>query len=302
MVIFSHFGPNMPVNTGRLGVELFFVLSGRLMAEILFVRRAPLRSFFVRRFTRVYPALAAFATIMFLTAQLRNGDPSLYQYLSAVSFTANYSQVVIGRSPVLDHIWSLCIEEHIYILLGSLAFAQRKWSLPVPRTIAILALGAIVWGGVLSLRGFDYYHVYWRSEVRGASILIGALAYLQLRERMPPWLEANPVPLLALALVMNVDGVPGPIKYSCGTVALAVALLSVEQSTGRVKTMLSNHALRTVGLISYSLYLWQQPFYKAGGGVIYLAAAVICAVASYAIIERLMKPNLQLRYQPSVAS
>ena len=55
-----HFAPLPGINFGRMGVELFFVLSGRLMAEILFVRRFPIPAFFRRRIARVWPALFLF--------------------------------------------------------------------------------------------------------------------------------------------------------------------------------------------------------------------------------------------------
>jgi peptidoglycan/LPS O-acetylase OafA/YrhL len=59
-VLFDHFVTKSGINLGRFGVELFFVLSGRLMAEILFVQKMPLNVFFLRRFSRVYPALFVF--------------------------------------------------------------------------------------------------------------------------------------------------------------------------------------------------------------------------------------------------
>ena len=60
------------INLGRFGVELFFVLSGRLMAEILFVQKMPL-DFFLRRFSRVYPALFVFVLAMGLTSLALHG-------------------------------------------------------------------------------------------------------------------------------------------------------------------------------------------------------------------------------------
>ncbi|TIX35964.1 MAG: acyltransferase, partial [Mesorhizobium sp.] len=60
LVLIGHFFPVPGINLGVMGVEFFFVLSGRLMAEILFVERYPLKAFFKRRFSRIYPALLIF--------------------------------------------------------------------------------------------------------------------------------------------------------------------------------------------------------------------------------------------------
>jgi|GEM_PF-3598329 peptidoglycan/LPS O-acetylase OafA/YrhL len=90
-VLIAHFGSTKGINLGRFGVELFFALSGRLMAEILFVRATPLSSFFPRRISRVYPALFVLASALLLTSGA-NADPTFSQYLSAITFTANYAQ------------------------------------------------------------------------------------------------------------------------------------------------------------------------------------------------------------------
>jgi len=71
-VLFDHFVTKSGINLGRFGVELFFVLSGRLMAEILFVQKMPL-DFFLRRFSRVYPALFVFVLAMGLTSLALHG-------------------------------------------------------------------------------------------------------------------------------------------------------------------------------------------------------------------------------------
>jgi len=60
IVLTGHFGGYRVLpDLAPTGVNLFFVLSGRLMAEILFVRKTPLGPFFFHRFSRVYPGLLA---------------------------------------------------------------------------------------------------------------------------------------------------------------------------------------------------------------------------------------------------
>ncbi len=290
-VLAAHFGTAHFINLGRFGVELFFVLSGRLMAEILFIRETPLSTFFPRRFSRVYPAVFVFASLLLATASWRGNDPTASQYLSAITFTANYAQFWIGRSPVLDHIWSLCIEEHMYLLLGLVALVHRRKPLPlIPVFTALAAIGITI-GIVQTIAGYGYYQVYWRTDVRGASLLLGVIAYLQFHKHTPAafswtWL---PVLLAALGLLLNVNFVPDPIKYSLGTFCLAVSLVLMARAPPLVLRFFESPMLLRAGMWSYSIYLWQQPFAKLGGSPLlrlaHLAIAMFFALASFYIVE-----------------
>jgi peptidoglycan/LPS O-acetylase OafA/YrhL len=291
-VLLAHFGTTHLINLGRFGVELFFVLSGRLMAEILFERETPLSRFFPRRFSRVYPALFVFLCLLFATAAWRGGDPTLAQYLGAVTFTANYAQFWTGRSAVLDHIWSLCIEEHMYVLLGLIAFVNRRRRLPVVAICAGLAAIAIGIGVVQTVAGYGYYDVYWRTDVRGASLLLGVIAYMIFNEQPPARLSWTWTPLLfgALALILNMNAVPDPVKYSLGTALLALSLVLMPRAPAFALRMLEHPLLMRVGIWSYSIYLWQQPLAKFDGSLwlrpIHLAVAIILALISFHGIEQ----------------
>jgi peptidoglycan/LPS O-acetylase OafA/YrhL len=74
-----------PIYPGRLGVECFFLLSRRLMAEILFVKRKPLLVFYQRRISRIFPALG-----LFVGALLIAGIADASGAIRALTFTANY--------------------------------------------------------------------------------------------------------------------------------------------------------------------------------------------------------------------
>jgi peptidoglycan/LPS O-acetylase OafA/YrhL len=126
-VLFAHFFTSAGLNAGRLGVELFFVLSGRLMAEILFVRNMSVRKFIPRRFSRVYPALLIFvSTLLVASSWLGVLGISPLSAAASLTFTYNYYSIYIDRNPFLDHIWSLCIEEHMYFALAIISIIVRK--------------------------------------------------------------------------------------------------------------------------------------------------------------------------------
>lgn len=291
-VLVGHFVGIPGINLGRMGVELFFVLSGRLMAELLFVRRIALRDFFPRRFSRVYPALLVFALVMLATATLRGGDPTRREFLAAVTLTINYAQFFVGRSDVLDHIWSLCIEEHMYLLLGAITLLHRRFALPVVGVVVALAAIAAGIGIIQTLQGLDYVAVYWRTDVRGASLLFGVLAFLVLRGPVRGMVSWSWAPVLAgvAGVLLNLDVVPDPVKYTLGTGCFALSLVLLGQAPGFVLRVLEHPLLTRVGIWSYSLYLWQQPFYKLGGTLparaIHLGIAVAVALVSFYGVEQ----------------
>ncbi|CAN5414379.1 acyltransferase [soil metagenome] len=292
-VIVAHYGTTKGLNLGRFGVEMFFVLSGRLMAEILFVRATDLPTFFVRRISRVWPALFVFVTVC-LVASLAFGigDVGWAHWLAAVTFTTNYQYLFGINSGWLNHTWSLCVEEHTYLLLGLLAFVHRRRPLPIIAVLAGIAFAMMLNGLIQTLAGLDYYQVYWRSDVRAASILMGAAAYLLLRDRpCPPW-----VPLVfgLVAVILNYNAVPDPVKYTIGSACLAVCIVLMPRTYRGVLGFLSSRPALFIGAISYSLYLWQQPFWKIriGSGVFglvchlsLLAVAVSAAYLSYRLVE-----------------
>lgn len=180
-VLIGHFVNIHGFNAGRFGVEMFFVLSGRLMAEILFIKHTPLPSFFKRRISRVWPALFVFIIAMWLIFGRTENDLHVgYQsVLSTLTFTYNYYSIYVEHSPVLDHIWSLCIEEHTYILLAFVAFLSRKYRFDPIKPLIALCLLFLANGALLTFsQHLDYYNVYWRSDTRSGSILIGVIIFL----------------------------------------------------------------------------------------------------------------------------
>ncbi|WP_423068387.1 acyltransferase family protein [Devosia sp. CN2-171] len=299
-VLFGHFVTIQGINLGRFGVELFFVLSGRLMAEILFVRSAELPRFYLRRFARVYPALFVFVVVTTLASQLLPGFAVDWMAaLSSLTFVYNYVGASGLRSPFMDHLWSLCIEEHIYIVLGIIAFGSRRFGAPAPTIILALAIAFILNGFVQSYAlGLDYYAVYWRTDVRGASILLGAAAFLLMRQcAFPPRVSGMLAVVCGLlAIGLNVNLVPDPIKYSVGSALLAVTAYSITDAPAFVRTVLASRFLVVTGVASYSLYLWQQPFAQVGQSfmqhMMLLPLALIAAAVSFLLVESPLRRQL----------
>lgn len=294
-LLLGHFGPDVLFPMGRLGVEFFFVLSGRLMAQLLFIDQMDLRDFYVRRISRVFPALWVFAIVAFVTTTLLGKlHVSIFDFLAATTFTINYS---IPYS-ALSHIWSLCVEEHSYVLLSLVAIANRRQKIdPVPVLAAIAA--ACILNGALQTWWLDrnYYQVYWHTDVRAASILIPAIVFLSRhRLRIPPIMSAAAV-ICGIALNL-LSIVPDPVKYSLGTALLAIGVVDADQLP-----FLRNKFLSVAGLWSFSIYLWQQPFaLKDSYRALYLPGAVIIGIASFYLLEQPARAYINRRFSRRAAS
>lgn len=294
LVLIGHFFPVPGINFGVLGVEFFFVLSGRLMGEILFIERFPLKKFFKRRFSRIYPALLVFviAAMIGLT-----GSYIAFKWkaaLTALTFTYNYAGIFINRAGALDHIWSLCVEEHSYILLALISVVVTGRA-NVVRLLVVLALLAMANGATSYwVLGVGYETTYWRTDVHIASILLSAaICLLKADGRLPAFLKSRHVALAAAigGVLLFLDPVPTPIHYLLGVPLLALAVNTLDFAGGYLTGLLSSRPMVMLGLWSYSLYLWQQPFYKfvdeRGSATIPMLAAVFaCALGSYYIVEK----------------
>ena len=301
LVLVGHFHPVAAINLARLGVDLFFALSGRLMAELLFERRVALPVFFYRRFARVYPALVGLVLVLALVLHAGALRVGLRASLAALTFLSNYAAVFGLRSAPLDHLWSLCVEEHAYVALGLVAVAARRGVDP-RAVVAALAALAFANGVVRSdwLSG-DYYRVFWRSDVAAAPIFAAALAYL-LRGPMLAFIGPRAPALLAIGALTKVGAGADALSFGVGGVALALGVAGLERAPGWLQTALASAALKRIGAASFSLYLWQQPFYvlhQRGCGAWTLPAALACGFLSFAALERPARRWLNARRAPS---
>jgi len=282
----------------RTGVEFFFALSGRLMAEILIIRRQPIGKFLKRRFARILPGLFFYVCVVAVLVNSilwRDGEPTNWiSPLAALLFFHNY----IPPSDILtvfEHCWSLAVEEHSYLTLVVVALIARR----NPRVAMLLALAISMLAIANGVRIWDHqpnggqYYLR-RSDVRVASVLLSFSACLALQgfdlgQRKPRRFIAPAATVLALLFVSN-GGATGPLRMAMGSICGAIAVNTLDISPDAFRAVLSTPVLVWFGTISFSLYLWQQIFFTAahGGGSSLIAAslAVAFALASFKYVEQ----------------
>ena len=328
-VVVYHLQPSA-LPGGFLGVDIFFVLSGYLITALLLseystTSTVSLRRFWARRARRLLPAVGVLlGAVVVLAAcfgrdalgRLAGDVPASLLYVMnwRLVFQHQSYLAALGRPPLLQHLWSLSVEEQFYLLWPLALLALRK---RLRRgQVAVLALGGAALSatlmGALFRPGGDPSGVYFNSATHAEGLLIGCA----LAAAIPPWrmvssvtptarhlLERSGVAAMGVVIAgLATLGFWSTITYRGGMVVLdvatAVVIATVAHPASRLGAALGRRPLRWIGLRSYSLYLWHWPvieltrpgvdipFTGAAALIVRVALMVIAADLSYRFVEQ----------------
>jgi peptidoglycan/LPS O-acetylase OafA/YrhL len=281
---------------GFLGVDVFFVLSGYLITSVLLDawRRnggsLGLARFYVHRARRLLPALLVMITVtcayvvVFLpneASKLRGGVVASLGYVTNWYLIFNQESYFssLGRPSMLQHLWSLAIEEQFYLLWPLILGVVLKFWRP---SRVKLAVGILTAAGVSALlmgllySAGDPSRVYYGTDTHSSGLLIGAaLAVL-----VPPWrlqgkigkrapIALDVVGLTGLLLLLwsfvNVSEFDsslyrgGYLVFAC--VAAGVVLVAAHPANTVTGGLLATRPMVWIGKRSYGIYLWHWPVY-----------------------------------------
>ncbi|MBR8836300.1 MAG: acyltransferase [Stigonema ocellatum SAG 48.90 = DSM 106950] len=245
---------------GSLGVAIFFVLSGFVIAHSLRETKidlAYLKSFTLRRLTRLSPpyyvAIVVALGFAFISSHVKGepfeplGEPLSFQRLLAHVF---YLQGIFGFKNIDDVYWTLCLEVQFYLVFCALlALAQwlvSSWNLRYSR--AIVFVPAAVVAAVFSMGIFEnngrpvIFLPLWYG------FLMGVFAYWSWNDKL------NPIIFYCYAVLLLSVGIIKSSNFTVACVVTAVLLLEAGRAN-RIQVWLNWSWLQFLGKISYSLYL-----------------------------------------------
>lgn len=287
----SHFQPNL----GRLGVALFFALSGYLITGVLLDSHNSLLGFYWRRSLRIFPAFYAYWFMVLALALTGLQQVSPLAMAAAATYWINW--LPGARGWTLQHLWSLAVEEQFYllwplvlclagvngarriILLIFLSWPLQRWwrrgtlgHSDIEQALASVTYDAILWGCLLALWKRKEKHPLYRLVAAPNG---GWIPWAVILSLYAGWWEP-PVALVPY------------LRNAC----LAWIVAWVAENPGQLLTRgLHWTPLRCLGERSYSLYLWHPLFFLPilriyFSWTVAISLALLAAEISYRLIER----------------
>jgi peptidoglycan/LPS O-acetylase OafA/YrhL len=297
MVLLLHFVGNMQptnaiergvvgvTNYGSYGVELFFILSGFLITGILYdARNEPhyFKNFYMRRVLRIFPLYYGVLALVFVVAPLIPllRGPTLdflvdHQWWAWLYGVNIYIAIQGDWSfSYLEHLWSLCIEEHFYFFWPVVVFLlapRPQLLMKVSLAVALAAMAARLTG---SMMGLSWWTTYVLTPFRLDGLALGAFLAVTARQlgglerlvRALPWVAAIAATILVITFgwtrMVSRDSMAFvlPIRASVIQVLLGCllvwALVAAERSS--ISRFFRSRWLMFLGTYSYGLYVYHH--------------------------------------------
>ncbi|MGA0863067.1 MAG: acyltransferase family protein [Ilumatobacteraceae bacterium] len=268
-------------NAGFLGVNMFFVLSGFLIAHRLLATARDdgslrWRRFWVSRSARILPALVAFLAVHVVYATATGFPPDgnvgdeVLMVVSSIFQFANYA-ILADIDNLFDNgaLWSLSVEGHFYVLAPFLVWlvARRRSAVPPGLVILCVAVALLSWHRREVFGDLGSFSTYLRTDTRIESILIGAIggmAFARTNIFNPRVLTALTFPaVVAMAAIYAQATQQSEFIWNWAMtlfdLCTLVVIAGLAAGSSPLTAALEWTPLAWLGGISYAVYIWQVP-------------------------------------------
>ena len=284
---------------GLLGVTIFFVLSGYLITRLLLneiakTGRIDLKSFWIRRIRRLFPAVVTVVVVtcalctVFNHVMLTKMRPDI---LPSLLFFNNWWQIMqdvsyfnaLGDPSPLTHFWSLAIEEQFYLIWPPLLFAMVSMHVSKPNTRrVVLGLAAVSALAMMVLYNpaTDPSRVYYGTDTRVFSLLLGAwMAFIPDRDLAPARLVRH----------LGLDRLAGAGKHDKSKSDTAEAATTKPSELARFwSSPASIDLMGVVGLVGLAAMVALTNGYTAFQ---YRGGTLLCSILTLMVITACVQPQ-----------
>jgi peptidoglycan/LPS O-acetylase OafA/YrhL len=301
---------------GWLGVDLFFVISGYLISNIIISDinsgTFNLKSFYLRRFRRLVPSLlstlvvtSGFAYLLLTPKELLDYSKLLF---SSLFFYANiylqnfdfYNSAPSKLNPLI-HIWSLSVEEQFYILFPLIIFLLL---IKTKKYLFIIILSATLFS-IYSNSFTQDITKFYSSQYRIWEFLLGSLLVFVSFKKFGKVFTISGSALIIYSVINYEDSMLNLNSIEPKLIALLGLSLLISSKNDIFDKLYSNKLVVYTGTFSYSLYLLHQPIFsflriygKKSGfeitNILYMIAIFVIIIFSYLNWKYIEKYFLQI--------
>lgn len=311
VVIYHIFKEFLPA--GFLGVNIMFVLSGflvsfHLLNEVYKTDDIDLRSYYKKRYRRIYPGVLFMVFVVSLMAIFVNRDYTVSyfdQVLAALSFTSNYYEILTGGSyesqfisHLFLHTWFLAIEVHFYLLwplLIKFIYKKSEQADNVKKTFSnrffvvsfilyLISFGLTI---ILTSLGKNISFIYFADFTRLSSFFLGAFVACFVKRfgfRKMPYKTVSAIAFSLITILAFFLSYEMKITYILGFFITDIATIMIILAAYSDEKARDPLAVKKISPYTYSIYLMHWPVYVITSSLMNKPSALVLTIIITAVL------------------
>jgi len=311
-----------PFANGEIGVRIFFVISGFLITWLLLKERERtgkinLRKFYLRRLLRIFPVFYFYLFVVWLSGKILGNEVEPGILFVSTVYLQNFS--FAGSHWLIAHSWSLAVEEQFYLIWP---WISRKTNKILPSSIVVLVFVIGAFARVVAYKYPSYSNFLLLPFLQHADFLFSGCVLAFMRFNNNKRLDGlfkrinGTIILVGLFLVFvlgyyegdsNLDRYLLPISGTYMSVYFMLLIgwtTSGHHNKNIIVRVLNLKIVDKIGILSYSLYVWQQFFlvpsyntYSTYWWTIFPQNMFLLCIAVFISYNLIEKPFLALKKQ-----